>query len=42
MTSLESLNARTYQIVTTNQTHLPYPFVEPPCGTDDLDGFLPA
>lgn len=42
MTSLESLNDKTNQVVNTYKTQLPYPFVEPPCGTDDLDGFLAA
>ena len=42
MTGLESLIVKTNQIVTTNQTRLPYPFVESPHGTDDLDGFLAA
>ena len=42
MTSLESLNVKTNQVLTAFQTQLPNPFVESPYGTDDLDGFLAA
>jgi hypothetical protein len=42
MTGLESLTDKTKQIANTYKTHLPYPFVEPPCGNADLDGFLAA
>ena len=42
MNGLESLNATTNQILTTNQPQLlKYP-VEPPFGTDNLDGFIAA
>ena len=42
MTVLESLTVKTNRLLTAFQTHLPYPFVEPPYGTDDLDGYLAA
>jgi hypothetical protein len=42
MTVLESLNATTNRVLTAFQTHLPNPFVEPPHGTDDPDGYLAA
>jgi hypothetical protein len=42
MNGLESLNAATNQVLPTNQTQLPKYPVEPPCDTDDLDGYLAA
>ena len=42
MNGLESLDATPNQVLTTNQTQLPKYPVEPPHGTDDLDGFLAA
>ena len=42
MIGLESLDDKTIQVLTTNQTQLPNYSVEPPFGNDDLDGFLAA
>jgi hypothetical protein len=42
MNGLESLDATPNQVLPTNQTPLPKYPVEPPSGTDDLDGFLAA
>ena len=42
MTVLESLTVKTNQVLPAFQNQFPNPFVEPPCGTDDLDGYLAA
>jgi hypothetical protein len=42
MYGLESLNATPNQVLPPFQTPLPKYPVEPPIGTDDLDGFLAA
>ena len=42
MNGLESLTDKTKQIANTYKTQLPNPFVEPPHGTADLDGYLAA
>jgi hypothetical protein len=42
MTGLERLEDTPNQVLTTNQPQLPKYPVEPPIGTDHLDGFLAA
>ena len=42
MTCLEILTVKTNQVLNTYKNQLPKYPVEPPFGTDDLDGFLAA